>query len=92
MPEGPDDLDAESPNLMPDAGVPALWQKFRTGGGAPCPRDAAPLALQVDGAAKVYRLVCTKCGISSHWFEASPAGVVMKGPAPTLVPQPVSDD
>jgi hypothetical protein len=82
----------ESPNLMPDHCVPALWERFRDGGGATCPRDGALLALSVDGAAKSYRLVCTQCGIASHWFEATPSGVAMRSPATTLVPQPVSDD
>ena len=93
MTEGPDDLDNESPNMMPDAAVGPLWERFRAGDSALCPRDAKPLALQVDGAAKAYRLVCTQCGISSQWFEAAQNGVIMKGPAPTLVPQPgLSDD
>jgi hypothetical protein len=92
MPEGRDDSD-ESPNTLPESAIFPLWERFKSGDGAPCPRDGAPLALAVDAAAKSYRLVCTRCGVASPWFEASPNGIVMRGPAPTLVPQPgMSDD
>jgi hypothetical protein len=91
MPEGHDDSD-ESPNTLREAETAPLWERFRKGDGAPCPRDNAPLALAVDGAAKAYRLVCTRCGVASPWFEASPTGILLKGPAPTLVPQPGMND
>jgi hypothetical protein len=56
---------------MSEEEVARLWQRFRRGAVAPCPRDGAPLALAVDGSAKAYRLVCTQCGNASQWFEAS---------------------
>ena len=51
-----------------------IWNHFRTGVVVSCPRDAAPLALAVDGAAGVYRFVCTACGAGSAWFESGPIG------------------
>lgn len=63
--------------------VATAWQMFRDGQLAPCPVDGAPLALAVDGSANVYRLVCTKCGTASGWFEAGADGVQLRGPRAT---------
>jgi hypothetical protein len=57
-----------------------VWDLFRTGALAPCPADAAPLALSVDGAAGLYRLVCTRCSTASAWFESGPKGIRTRGP------------
>jgi hypothetical protein len=63
------------PRAMADEEVAHLWEQFKGGGAAPCPRDEAPLALAVDGASKLYRLVCTRCGKASLWFEITPTGL-----------------
>jgi len=60
---------------MSDADVAKLWDQFKSGGVARCPRDEAPLALAVDGASKSYRLVCTRCGNASLWFDIAPTGI-----------------
>ena len=61
--------------VMSDQEVVRLWQLYKSGATAPCPRDHAPLALAVNAIAKSYRLVCTLCGNSSGWFEAALTGV-----------------
>jgi len=44
------------------------------------------MALAVDGAAKAYRIVCTQCGLASHWFGTTPSGLVFRSPPPTVNP------
>jgi len=63
-----------SQGLASADGLRIIWGRFRTGVVVSCPGDAAPLALAVDGAAGVYRFVCTECGAGSAWFEAGPVG------------------
>jgi hypothetical protein len=63
------------PRTFADEEVAKLWEAFKSGGVAHCPRDNAPLALAVDAAAKSYRLVCTRCGSASLWFETAPTGI-----------------
>ena len=57
--------------------VGPLWDSFRAGNVVPCPGDSGPLALNVDGN-NAYRLVCTRCGTASSWFEAAPAGIRLR--------------
>jgi hypothetical protein len=76
---------------MTDEAVAALWEQFKSGGVARCPRDEAPLALSVDGAAKAYRLVCTRCGNSSLWFESASSGINVRGSEETTPPSPPDD-
>jgi hypothetical protein len=68
--------------------VAKLWDVFKSGNVARCPRDEAPLALAVDGAAKSYRLVCTRCGNASLWFEIASGGIHVRNadepPGPNL--------
>jgi hypothetical protein len=66
----------EAPSLS-HAEVTQLWAQFRAGETILCVKDAHGIALAVDGAAKSYRLVCTKCGLSSPWFGTSPSGVLL---------------
>jgi hypothetical protein len=68
------------------AEIAQLWAKFRAGDVVRCPRDAAGIALAVDGAAKAYRLVCTQCGLASPWFGTTPNGLVFRSPPQTLSP------
>lgn len=83
---------AESPHLS-HAEITSLWAKFRTGEVIHCPRDAGyGMALAVDGAAKAYRLVCTKCGLASPWFGTTPTGLVFRSPPPTLGPNGSAGD
>jgi hypothetical protein len=70
-----------TPRAMSDKEVAKLWDQFRSGGVAHCPRDEAPLALAVDGASKSYRLVCTRCGHASLWFEVAANGIHVRGGA-----------
>lgn len=72
------------------ADVAQLWAKFRAGEVVRCPKDTSSIALSVDGAAKVYRLVCTECGLASPWFGTSPSGIVIRGPINTVSP-PLDD-
>lgn len=58
--------------------VNRIWARFRTGDPVRCERDRASFALSVDGAAKAYRLVCTKCGLASPWFGATPSGLIFR--------------
>jgi hypothetical protein len=51
-----------------------LWDSFRAGDVVACPSDSGSLALSVDGN-NAYRLVCTRCGVASSWFEAVTAGI-----------------
>lgn len=60
-------------------GLQPVWDQFRGGGTAPCPNDAAPMALAVDGATETYRFVCVTCGHASPWFEARLAHLTIKG-------------
>lgn len=69
----------EEPPTLSDADAAGLWQTFKSGKVARCPRDGNALALSVDGSSKAYRLVCTRCGIPSRWFSASPTGMTMRG-------------
>lgn len=80
----------EPPTLSP-AEVTSLWAKFRSGDVVPCPRDAASVALSVDGAAKSYRLVCTQCGLASPWFGTTPTGLVFRNPAGTIPGGPLDE-
>jgi hypothetical protein len=66
----------------------ALWRSFQDGNLAICPRDAAPLALSIDGS-NAYRFVCTQCGTATIWFEVTPTGVQCRTMPP---PPPPSDD
>lgn len=72
--------------------VETLWGHFKGGATPACPKDAGPLALAVDGGAKLYRLVCTQCGVASPWFEATSQGIYARGPTPTLEPHAASDE
>ncbi len=65
-----------------------VWNQFRAGASVPCPRDGAPLALAVDGAAGLYRFICTGCITASPWFESDARGIRIRGhsesgPAPS---------
>ena len=64
--------------------IQPLWEAFRGGGVALCPRDAHPMALSVDGVANCYRFACVKCGLASAWFEAKFAQLALRG---TLGPE-----
>jgi hypothetical protein len=79
-----------STQLVTPEGLNAAWDAFRAGAVVYCARDGAPLALAVDGAASLYRFVCTRCGSSSPWFESSPQGVRMRV-ASTGVPATIND-
>ena len=74
------------PPILSQPEVSALWAKFRSGDVVHCPRDAASVALAVDGAAKAYRLVCTQCGLASPWFGTTPSGLVFRGTGGATVP------
>ncbi|HLK38735.1 MAG TPA: hypothetical protein VKU41_18360 [Polyangiaceae bacterium] len=52
------------------------WSQFRAGQPVLCPYDGAPLALAVDGAANLYRFVCTGCVTASPWFESERPGSI----------------
>ena len=56
--------------------VGRLWRQFRATEVVPCPSDAAPMALAVDAANGIYKLVCTRCGGASPWFMSSADGEV----------------
>jgi hypothetical protein len=83
----PDDTPPQqaSPHLS-HAEINQLWTKFRAGEVIRCPRDSAGMALAVDGAAKAYRLVCTKCGLASPWFGTTPTGLVFRSAPATVNP------
>ncbi|HEY1692346.1 MAG TPA: hypothetical protein VGG39_09295 [Polyangiaceae bacterium] len=74
---------ANPPDATPPLGTAEelgpVWDRFRKGGAVDCPNDAGPMALSVDAAAGVYRLVCTNCGFASPWFESGPGGIRMRG-------------
>jgi hypothetical protein len=86
------DVDGISQNVIPNDDVVRLWARFRAGDVVPCPRDEASFALAVDGAAKSYRLICTKCGLASPWFGTTPTGLVLRGHTSTLVPEDSHDE
>jgi len=71
-------IPAPGPRMLSEGQVVALWAEFKSGV-ASCPRDAAPLALAVDGATKSYRFVCTRCGNASLWFDVAPTGIQVRG-------------
>ena len=83
--------DAAGPRTLTDEQVARLWETFKSGGAAHCPRDGAPLALAVDAQSKSYRLVCTRCGNASGWFETSKTGIHVRG-AETLAPGALTDE
>lgn len=60
---------------IPHAEVPKLWARYRSGNVVSCPNgDGSALALSVEGTSKLYRLTCTRCGLSSRWFEVGEGG------------------
>jgi hypothetical protein len=63
---------------LSESDVSAIWEQFKSGAVVRCPKDDAPLALAVDGAAKSYRLVCTRCGNASLWFETNGGAVQVR--------------
>ena len=75
----------ETPHLS-HAESGQLWAKFRAGEMILCPRDHGGMALAVDGAAKAYRIVCTRCGLASPWFGTTPSGLVFRSPPATVQP------
>jgi hypothetical protein len=72
--------------LLSPVEIARLWAKFRAGDVVLCPYDQHGVALAVDGAAKAYRLVCTKCGRASPWFGTTAAGLVFHSTATTMDP------
>ena len=82
MPDVPPDV-APAPLGTVEA-IQPLWDSFRTGGVAKCPRDGGPMALSVDGMGAAYRFVCVACGQASVWFEARITQVSIKG---TIAPE-----
>ena len=50
----------------------ACWDRFRKGQPVVCARSGSPIALAVDASSASYRLVCTRCGVTSPWFESPP--------------------
>ena len=80
------------PRTLSEEDVGRLWEAFKSGSVAKCPRDEAPLALAVDAAAKSYRLVCTKCGSASLWFETVPTGIQARSADDALAGPGVSDE
>ena len=71
--------------------VALLWATYTSGGIPGCPRDQTPMALSVDGASKSYRLVCTRCGNASLWFEPASSGIRVRSADDTLLPGPPED-
>ena len=71
-----------------------LWDTFRAGKAAICPRDAGAMAVAVDATAHAYRMICVQCGTATPWFESPPTGVrVRTGTSSMPVARPgVSDD
>jgi hypothetical protein len=69
-------------------GLRPVWDRFRQGGIAPCPIDAGPMALGVDGSADTYRFVCVRCGHASPWFEAKLARLALRGQGEVIAPPP----
>ena len=83
MGEGTTVPPAPAPGPLTMEETSALWQSFRDGTPAHCPRDDGPLALSVDQS-NSYRIVCTRCGTCSTWFEVTPTGLRTR----TLPPPP----
>jgi hypothetical protein len=52
-----------------------LWEGFRRGSKAICPRDGGALAVAVDAPAHAYRMICVRCGAATPWFESPPTGI-----------------
>lgn len=70
---------AAAANQLTESGDLRLtWESWRKGGVISCRGDGAPVALAVDGTVSTYRFICTECGNSSPWFEASPRGLVVR--------------
>ena len=72
-------------------GMSRVWERFRGGGAAACPRGDASMALAVDAAAGAYRFVCTTCGLASPWFESGPDGMKIRGGVESFAP-PLPED
>lgn len=81
----------DSPHLS-HGEISQLWTRWKAGDVIHCPRDNAGMALAVDGAAKAYRLVCTRCGLASPWFGTTPSGLVFRSPPPTVNPNQSAPD
>jgi hypothetical protein len=86
MPDDAKPPDAPAAPLGTPADLRELWDRFRKGGMVFCPGDGAPMALSVDAAAGVYRLVCTRCGLASPWFESGPHGLRIRGQSQPSMP------
>jgi hypothetical protein len=67
-------------------GLSRVWDHFRGGGAAVCPRRDASMALAVDAAANAYRFVCTDCGLASPWFESTSEGMKLRGGLESVAP------
>ena len=60
---------------IPAAEIHEYWARYRAGEVVDCPtKDGSSLALSIEGASKLYRLTCTRCGLSSRWFEVGEGG------------------
>ena len=65
---------------IPAAEVLDLWKRYRSGEVVECPNsDGSSLALSIEGTSKLYRLTCTRCGLSSRWFEVTDGKLVSHG-------------
>lgn len=70
---------ADSSEAMNEEHVTALWSAFKEGKPVICSRDENQMAVAVDGAMGLYRLICVGCGHSTPWFEAKMRGVRIRG-------------
>jgi hypothetical protein len=82
---------ADSAEAMTEEHVLALWSAFKEGKTVVCPRDGNNMAVAVDGAMGLYRLVCVGCGHSTPPFEARMNGVRLRGMSSRPPPGSVRD-
>ena len=78
--------------LNDDAALAKAWAQWRACDVVICVADGAPVALNVDATVATYRFVCTECGNSSPWFEASADGVQARSSAHMKTERPGMPD
>ena len=90
---GAGDAEAARHAISPEELGP-LWDVFRAGKPAICPRDGGAMAVGVDATAHAYRMICVQCGTASPWFESPATGVRVRtgtSSMPVARPGPTED-
>lgn len=80
-------------HLETEEELATAWNAWNACDTVLCKGDGAPIALTVDATVATYRFVCTHCGNSSPWFEATSSGLLIHAsPLPNSLDRSNSGD